>query len=147
MGGEVPSLIKSKNGSLIEFPIDWTSDDWPQYMHSRDFDFTMPIASPQRAMEVFRAEFNSAWQFGGHWTTIWHPFLSARPSRLSAVSELIEHMMESGEVWFARLDEVCDHVQSVMRSGQWTPAVDKLPFHRLPDIGGTFHPGRAEGHA
>lgn len=135
MGGEIPSLVKAKGGSLVEFPIDWTWDDWPQYMHSRDFDFTMPIAGPSRAMEVYRAEFDAARKYGGHWITIWHPFLSARLARLSAIVDLISHMRETGDVWFARLDEVCDHVNSVIRSGKWKPAVDQLPFHERPDIG------------
>lgn len=135
MGGEIPSLVKASNGSLVEFPIDWTLDDWPQYMHSRDFDFTMQIASPNRAMEVFRAEFDAARKYGAHWISIWHPFLSSKLARLSAIVELIEHMRKAGDVWFARLEEVNDHVRSLIQSGKWEPRVDQLPFHRQPDIG------------
>lgn len=134
MGGETPSLLKTGKGDLVEFPIDWTSDDWPQYMHSRDFEFMMPISAPGRAMEVFRAEFDAAWEYGTHWISIWHPFLSGRPSRLSAIVDLIAHMRERGDVWFARLDQVCDHVQALVRSGEWAPNEDRLPFHERADI-------------
>jgi hypothetical protein len=33
----------------------------------------MPISAPQRAMEVFRSEFDAAWEFGGLWISAWHP--------------------------------------------------------------------------
>lgn len=132
MGGESPSLIKASSGSMIELSVDWTSDDWPQYMHNRDFNFLMPIASPSSAMEVFRAEFDAALKYGSHWITIWHPFLSARLARLSAIIDLVYHMRRSDDVWFARLDQVCDHVRSIMHSGRWEPSVTELPFHDLP---------------
>ena len=134
MGGEMPSLLTSSRGTLVELPIDWTSDDWPQYMHNRDFEFMMPISAPDRAMEVFRAEFDATWEYGAHWISVWHPFLSGRLSRLSAIADLISMMRGRGDVWFARLDQVCDHVQSLVRENRWAPMEDKLPFHQRPDL-------------
>ncbi|MGV6875246.1 polysaccharide deacetylase family protein [Pseudochelatococcus sp. B33] len=134
MGGEIPSVLATERGSLIEFPVDWTSDDWPHYMHNRDFDFMMPISAPSRAMEVFRAEFDATRDYGAHWITVWHPFLSGRLARLSAIVDLIAYMRECDHVWFARLDQVCSHVQSLIQSKTWTPRVDRLPFHQRPDI-------------
>lgn len=132
MGDDIPYLIRGSGGSLIEFPVDWTSDDWPHYVHNRDFNFMMPISSPKRAMEVFRSEFDAAWEYGALWITVWHPFVSGRLARFRAVIELIEYMRERGDVWFARLDEVCDHVKSLMDKNQWQPRVESLPLYDSP---------------
>ena len=66
------------NRSLLELPTDWTLDDFPHYAHNRDLGYRMPISAPQRAMEVFRSEFDAAWEFGGLWISVWHPALSGR---------------------------------------------------------------------
>jgi hypothetical protein len=64
------------NASLLEFSVDWTLDDFPHYAHNRDLGYRMPISSPQRAMEVFRSEFDAAWEFGALWISVGHPAFS-----------------------------------------------------------------------
>ena len=138
MGDDIPYTIENKDGRLLEFPIDWTLDDWPHYVHNRDFRYVMPISAPHRAIEVFRAEFEAAWRFGGLWVSVWHPFVTGRPARLCAALELIDAMRAKGEVWFARLDEVCDHVQNLIQEETWQPRVEKLPLYAspLPELAG-----------
>lgn len=132
MGDDIPYAIKCDAGSLIELPTDWTLDDWPHYIHNRDFGYLMPISAPQRAVEVFRAEFDAAWEYGALWVSVWHPFVSGRLSRLAAVLNLLEYMGSKGGVWFARLDEVYAHVDQQVRQGQWQPRVEALPLNRTP---------------
>ena len=127
-GDDIPYMLRHETGSLLELPGIWTMDDWPQYMHSRDFNYFMQVMPPARAIEVSRAEFDSAWLHGGFWMSIWHPFVSGRPARLNAVVGLIEHMQGKGDVWFARLDEVCDHVRRLMDDGSWAPCIEVLPY-------------------
>ncbi|WP_108663095.1 polysaccharide deacetylase family protein [Acuticoccus kandeliae] len=134
MGDDMPCVFNGRNGRLIEFPIDWTSDDWPHYMHSRDFGFMMPISAPKRAVEVYEAEFEAAWRYGGHWVTVWHPFLSGRPARLTAILDLVDRIRERGGAWLAPLGAVYDHVEAMIAAGRWTPTEDGLPFHDRPDI-------------
>ena len=132
MGDEIPYLLEGRAGRLVELPTDWTFVDWPNYMHNRDFNYAMPIAAPQRAMEVFRAAFDAAHEYGALLITVWHPFLSGRLARLHAIVEFVEYMRNRGNVWFACLDEVCDHVQSAMREGAWQPRVEKIPPYLTP---------------
>ena len=132
VGDDIPYLLRHEAGTMIELPAGWTIDDWPQYVHNRDFNFTMPISAPARAMEVFRAEFDAAWSHGGLWVSVWHPFVSGRPARFDAVLELIDYMKAKGGVWFARLDEICDHVKEVLAGGQWTPQIEDLPAYDSP---------------
>ena len=132
MGDDIPYSISDGNGSLLEFPVDWTLDDFPHYAHNRDFRFMMPISSPQKAMEVFRSEFDAAWEHGALWISIWHPHLSGRLARFSAILQLIEYMRSKGGVWFARLEQICDHVNELKANKKWQPRTEKLPVYHSP---------------
>src|SRR5262249_25617796 len=77
-GHDIPYLVANDRGTLVELPHDTTMDDWPQYMSSRELNHLLPIASPQRAAEVFRAEFDAAWRHGALWNAVWHPFVPGR---------------------------------------------------------------------
>jgi peptidoglycan/xylan/chitin deacetylase (PgdA/CDA1 family) len=132
MGDDVPYLLRASNGDLVELPSSWALDDWPQYMHSIDLNFQMPIQSPQRANEVFMAEFEAAWEYGGLFVPVWHPFLSGRLARWHEVAKLIEYMMNKGDVWFARLDEIAEHVRKSVANGLYTPRIDQLPYYQGP---------------
>ena len=66
------------------------------------------------------------------WISVWHPFVSGRLSRLEAVIRLVEHMQRKGGVWFARLDEICDHVRGLIAGGIWTPREERLPLYSSP---------------
>lgn len=126
MGDDVPYVIQGASGQLLELPTDWTLDDWPPYMHNRDFNYAMPISAPARAMEVFRAEFDAAHRYGAMWISVWHPFLSGRLAKLHAIVELVDYMRSKEGVWFARLEEIYDHVRSLQRDGSWQPTIEQL---------------------
>jgi peptidoglycan-N-acetylglucosamine deacetylase len=58
--------------------------------------------------------------------------LSSRLARFKAVLELLDHMRAKGGVWFARLDQVCDHAQRLMTKGRWTPRHKTFPIYENP---------------
>ena len=72
-------------------------DDYNQYVSSRAFDYLMKVSSPRQALEVYQAEFDAMWTFGGLWVTAWHPAVSGRPAPALAVRALIEHMLGKGD--------------------------------------------------
>ena len=131
-GDDIPYVLTDGRRDLVELPSDLSLDDWTQYVCLKDFGYMLPIASPQRAMEVFRAEFDAAWKYGGLWIAVWHPFVSGRMSRADAIVGLIEHMQEKGGVWFATLEEIAAHTRRMMDTGRWTPRVDRLPYYEGP---------------
>jgi hypothetical protein len=65
MGDDVPCLLSTPKGELVELPVSWATDDWPPYVHSIDLDYMFQILPPERAMEVFMAEFEAARTVGG----------------------------------------------------------------------------------
>jgi peptidoglycan/xylan/chitin deacetylase (PgdA/CDA1 family) len=136
MGDDNPYVIESAGGRLIELPSRWQLDDWPQFVHNHDLDFMMPIASPKYAMEVYMAEFEAMWRYGGIWVNCFHPFCSGQVARLMMVRDMIETMQAKGDVWFATGEEVAAHVGKLIADGKYDPRVDRLPFYtgRLPEL-------------
>ena len=136
-GDDVPYVISNTRGYVYEIPSHYGLDDWPHYQFSRDFDTLMPIKSTRQACEVFREEFDAAWEFGGLWVSVWHPFLSGRLARAVAIRKLIDYMQNKGGVWFATLEEISSHLAEIERTGRWQPKVDKLPFYDgpIPELG------------
>jgi peptidoglycan/xylan/chitin deacetylase (PgdA/CDA1 family) len=134
MGDDMPYLIESEVGRLIELPASWNLDDWPQYVQNMDINYLMPIKAPARAMEVFLAEFEAAYKYGGLWIATWHPWVSGRLAQCDAIAGMIEYMLSKGDVWFATMEEIAAHVQSQILEGSYDPRVVRLPYYtdRLP---------------
>ena len=136
-GDDIPYVLENDHGSVVELPSHYGLDDWPHYQFSRDLGTTMPIKSTAQAHGVFREEFDAAWEYGGMWVSVWHPFLSGRLARAHAIKTLIEYMHDRGRVWFATLEEIAAHVRSLIDTGAWTPRVDRLPYYDgpIPELG------------
>ena len=132
MGDDIPYLIQSDQGDLVELPSHWGLDDWPPYVHMSDLDYMMSIKSPTEATAGFREEFDAAWDYGGLWVAVWHPFVSGRLARLRAVEGLINYMQEKGDVWFARMEDIAAHVRVEINAGRHKPRIDRLPYYDGP---------------
>lgn len=132
MGDDVPYLLRTTHGDIVELPSHWALDDWPQFAHSMEFSYLMPIRSPERGWEVFWAEFEAMWEHGGLWIAVWHPMVSGRLARWQQTERMIEAMLTKGGVWFAPLEEIAAHVNRVVAEGSYKPRIDELPYYRGP---------------
>jgi peptidoglycan-N-acetylglucosamine deacetylase len=128
MGDDIPYILRTPKGDIVELPSHWACDDWPPYVQSMDLNYMMQIMSPDRAMEVFMAEFEAQWECRGLWIGVWHPFVSGRLARWLRVEKMIEAMQKKGGVWFAPLEEIAAHVLKVTATGTYTARIDKLPY-------------------
>jgi len=130
MGDDVPYVLDTGKGEIVELPSSWALDDWPPYVHSIDLDYMFQIVSPDRAMETFMAEFEAMRTVGGGlWIGVWHPFVSGRLSRWLRIEKMIEYMLGTGDVWFAPLEEIAAHIQTMRKQGAYQARVDKLPYY------------------
>jgi len=133
MGDDVPYLLRTPKGEVIELPGHWGMDDWPPFVHSMDLDYEMQIRGPEEGLSGFRQEFDAMWEHGGLWISVWHPFTTGRLARWMAVERLLlKHMADKGDVWFARLDEIAAHIRACIDDGSWTPRVVDLPYYDEP---------------
>jgi len=135
MGDDVPYVLKTDLGELIELPAHWGVDDWPQFVQSMDLDYMMPIKAASRGIEVFREEFDAMYEYGGLWIGVWHPFATGRLVRWRKVVDLIEYMQSKGDVWFARMEDIARHVRQCIDDGAYRPRVDRLPYYRSKVMG------------
>jgi len=136
LGHDIPHLIESERGRLIELPSDMTLDDWTQYVCSKDLGNTMPIASPTRATEVFRAEFDAAWRHGACGSlfgTRSSPGGSPAATRLIG---LIEYMQaKGGRLVSPASTRFADHVRACIDGGGWTTSRGQAAVLEAPLTG------------
>jgi peptidoglycan/xylan/chitin deacetylase (PgdA/CDA1 family) len=130
MGDDVPYILDNGKGQIVELPSSWALDDWPPYVHSIDLNYMFQIMSPDRAMETFMAEFEAMRSAGGGlWIGVWHPFVSGRLSRWLRIEKMIQYMLGTGDVWFARLEDIAGHIQAIRKQGTYQARIDKLPYY------------------
>ena len=127
MGDDVPYVLQTARGPLLELPSHWGMDDWPPFMHSIDLDFQMPIQAPTGAWQNWWEEFEAMWEYGGLWVPVWHPFLSGRLARWRLSHAMIRRMIDKGGVWFAPMREIAAHVRLCIANGTWTPRIELKP--------------------
>ena len=106
-------LAVAGGGRLVEIPVQWALDDWEQYCYIPEFSGSGLIESPRKAAEIWRLEFEGLRSVGGCFVLTNHPFLSGRPSRAAALSELVEHVVSCADVWVAPLREIAAHVRGL----------------------------------
>ena len=97
---------------LIELPINWALDDWSQYCMVPGFYDYGRIETPDRVIDMWRAEFDAIHDERGLFTLVNHPFLSGRPSRAAALRKFLRHVADSPDVWVATMSDIARHVRS-----------------------------------
>ncbi|MBL4873064.1 MAG: polysaccharide deacetylase [Rhodobacteraceae bacterium] len=112
MADDLPYLVKAEAGNLIEIPPHWGTDDWPPFAHFGEIDYLMPIRSPSDGIRSFIEEFDASHEFGGFWMPVLHPFLTGRLARWREMEKHLERILESGDVWFAPLEDIAAHAKS-----------------------------------
>ncbi len=132
MGDDIPYVIEASNGELIEIPSHWGMDDWPQYVQSFDLDYMMPVRAARSGFEIFRQEFDTAYQYGGLWVPVIHPFASGRLSRWHVYTEFLKDVVARGDVWFAPMEDIAAHVRQLTDAGDYSPRVVKVPQYDGP---------------
>lgn len=135
MGDDVPYILRTSSGDVVELPSEYILDDWMHYAYAPNVGYRAQPRDPATAMAAYEAELEAARAYGGLWIAIWHPTLSARPSRADAMERLISRMLDSGEVWLTTLEEIAEHVTECKAAGTWTPRVQSLPFYSSPVTG------------
>jgi len=85
---------------IVELPPEWIRDDAVYYNMVR-FSALRPYTPPSAVEEIFRAEFDGAWDERGLFLLTMHPHVSGHRSRLPVLARLIAHMKTKGGCWFA----------------------------------------------
>ena len=89
-----------KPTGIVELPPEWIRDD-AVYFNMHRFTGLRPYTPPSAVLEIFRKEFDVAYEEGGMYILTMHPHIIGHRSRLPLLDELIQHMKTKKGVWFA----------------------------------------------
>ena len=132
MADDIPYAVETPRGQIYEMPVHWGTDDWPPFAHYDEIGYMMPVRGPSAGLAGFWEEFDAQYEAGGFFMLIVHPFLTGRLARWRLVDQWLEQTLETKNVWFAPLHEICAHVRSVHESGQAKIRTEKLPYYGGP---------------
>lgn len=93
-------VANGKPTGIVELPPEWIRDD-AVYFNFERFSALRPYTAPSDVAEIFRAEFDGAYDEGGLFLLTLHPHVSGHRSRVGIISSLIAHAQARGDVWFA----------------------------------------------
>jgi hypothetical protein len=73
--------------------------------------------SPDDVFKIFRREFDTAYDMGGLFQLVMHPFVIGYRSRIWILDQLIEYALSKRDVWFGTHAEVASWVRNNSPSG------------------------------
>ena len=95
---------------IVELPVEWIRDD-AVYFNMNRFQALRPYTAPGTVLDIFRREFDGAWDEGGLFLLTMHPHVIGYRSRLFILRELNAHMQAKGGCWFATHRDIAAHVR------------------------------------
>jgi len=101
-------ITNGQRTGLIELPINWIADDYPYY----EPDSSGSLPDPQLVFDVYKAEFDAAYEEHSLFILTLHPHISGHRSRIQALDRLIAYMKSKPDVWFATLEQVAEYVKA-----------------------------------
>ncbi|HEV2364910.1 MAG TPA: polysaccharide deacetylase [Caulobacteraceae bacterium] len=104
-------LLEGEPTGVVELPVEWIRDDAPYFMMSRA-GTSRPYTPPTAVAEIYRREFDAAWEEGGIFQLTCHPHVIAYRSRIWILAELIAHARAKGGVWFATHQQVVEFAKA-----------------------------------
>lgn len=98
-------VVNGKKTELIEFPFAWVLDDAPFFLYS--IQLTGRVMMPLSAVfEHWSAEFDQLYREKKEFVLAMHPQIIGRPSRITLLERLIQHIRQYSDARFYR----CDHL-------------------------------------
>lgn len=95
---------RHRQRSLVELPVQWILDDWPQFAcYGAD---TGRIRTAAEVEQLWKEEFDGIRAYGGSYILTMHPQISGRPARVALLDRMIEYVKQAGDVWIATCAEI-----------------------------------------
>jgi peptidoglycan-N-acetylglucosamine deacetylase len=114
MDDDVPYLLATSAGPLVELPVHWSLDDWEQYGFFVDPPLGDALEPPAKVLELWSVELEAMHEEGCLQVLTMHPFLSGRPARSRNIGRFVQLARSLGDVWFALGSEIAEHARTVL---------------------------------
>jgi len=98
-------LLHGEPTGIVELPVEWIRDDAVYFIMHR-FQSLRPYTPPADVFDIFRREFEAAYEAGGIFQLTMHPHIITHRSRIWIVEELIRLAKSKGDCWFATHEDV-----------------------------------------
>lgn len=108
-------FLDGEASGVIEVPVEWLRDDAVYLSFARN-PATRPYTAPAQVLEIFRREFDMAYEEGGLFQLVMHPFVIGYRSRIWILEALLEHIRSRPGVWFATHADVARQVKAERHS-------------------------------
>jgi peptidoglycan/xylan/chitin deacetylase (PgdA/CDA1 family) len=103
-------LLDGAPTGVVEIPVEWLRDDAVYLLFNRN-PATRPYTTPEGVLEIFRREFDAAYEDGSVFQLVMHPFVIGYRSRIWILDEIIRHARARGDVWFATHAQVAAYAR------------------------------------
>jgi len=119
MGDDRPYeiLASGQPTGLVELPVEWILDDYAYY----GFDwstYSYHRISDRDVFEIYKAEFDVAYDERTLFLLTMHPFVTGHRSRILVLDRLIEYIQSRNGVWFATQQQIAQ-----VAAQQLTPSI------------------------
>lgn len=98
-------LLHGEPTGIVELPVEWVRDDAVYFIMHR-FQSLRPYTPPADVFDIFRREFEAAYEAGGIFQLTMHPHIISYRSRIWILEELIRLAKSKGDCWFATHEDV-----------------------------------------
>jgi peptidoglycan-N-acetylglucosamine deacetylase len=98
---------KGKPSGVIELPISEVDNDYPYYGETANG----ALPSPEAVFQVYKAEFDLAFEERTMFILTQHPHVGGRRSRIVQLDRLITYIESKPGVWFATMEQVANYVK------------------------------------
>lgn len=108
---------------LVEIPVSWSLDDYPQFEYLRTPNIVMPgLRDPETVFKNFTEDFRYMTRDfeNGIMVVTFHPQVIGRGHRLLGLEKWIEELLSMGAT-FARMDEIAEQVVQGVEFGIYRP--------------------------
>jgi peptidoglycan/xylan/chitin deacetylase (PgdA/CDA1 family) len=99
-------MSRGKNTGLVELAIDWTLTETPFLGQNGK----MP--SPELLYQLYRDEFDGAYNEGTMFVLTLHPYLSGHRAPMKHLDEFVAYMKSKPGVWFATGAQIAQYVKT-----------------------------------
>jgi peptidoglycan/xylan/chitin deacetylase (PgdA/CDA1 family) len=107
-------LAAGQPTGIVELPVEWIQDDAPLF-DPRGTRYE----SPRDILQVWKDEFDVAYEEGTMFLLTTHPHVIGHRSRMVILEELVDYMRSKPGVWFATHGQVAEYVRQ--QAGLATP--------------------------
>ena len=99
-------LLDGEPTGVVELPVEWVRDDAVYFMMNR-FQSHRPYTPPADVFDIFRREFDAAYEKAASFSSRMHPHVIGYRSRIWIVEELIRHARSRAMCGSPRMRRSC----------------------------------------